>query len=185
MRIAVCGPRGVGKTTLAEYLVEQFGWYHIRYNDVLKQWLCDAINAARSKMELPPITVAHMLQHKEKYRHLQQLFGDEVGFNVGNGVMDALLEWQSQRWPGSQDTIFDNVRFQAQYDILKPYGFVLVELRSEYRRARSEGLADGHHAEHQPLRPDIILDADKPVEDIADVLLRLSGQVRTVNYEAA
>lgn len=187
MRIALCGPAHVGKSTLCQYLWEEQGWNWIRYNDILKDWACKAINMYSSGYR-NNINVADILEDKEKYRVLLQLLGDVWGFNEGNGVDEAIADWKHRMRP-DRHVIFDNVRFQAQYDRLKEHGFVLVQLvRSDKgldraRSAMSEA-AVYHPAESQPLIPDLILNATgKNVEETADILMRLAGMERSVTYD--
>lgn len=200
MKIAICGAAGTGKTTLAEHMAVHHGWSRIGYNDLLKEWLATSL----SNYAPEEVTVEDIIENKEKYRNLLQLFGDAVGFNEGNGVEQAHEEWAAYH---NNSVIFDNVRFQAQYERLKPYGFVLVELVREQPRsvfatdvlAKALGMytytpksvltdqkAAAHPAEHQKLVPDFTLNATgKSVEDVADILLRLEGKQRKVRYDRA
>jgi hypothetical protein len=200
MRIAICGKRKLGKSTLAKYMVEQYGWYHIDYVGILKEWMVDAINERRELIGLPYLSVEEVEKDKEKYRPLLQILGVEFGFDQGNGVGEALVRWRKGREERTQPVIFDNVRFQAQFDRLKDYGFVLVKLvgpRENELLRREDFVAlgdnymrrprevDMHPAENQELRADIEISANNTLEDLADILLRLSGKVKVSQYATA
>lgn len=178
MRLAICGPKGSGKTTIARYMAEEHGWLHIDYTGLLKSWLVEAVNDCREQRDF---TLEELVESKEKYRHLLQQWGELVGFDNGNGVEESLIPMLNEP---KRHIIFDNVRFQAQFDILDDYGFVLGRLET-VRRAYSPAEADGHPAEHQVLRPDIIINADRTVDEIALVLLRLAEPNRHVYASAA
>lgn len=192
MRIAVCGPSQSGKSTLAKYMVEQHGWYHINYTRRLKEWFAADV----SRHLKTPLTVEEIEANKEKYRAALQEYGVHVGFDEGNGVDEVIRDWKRLREWNTQSVIFDNVRFQSQFDKLKKHGFVLVKLavveKPEKPKLQLVPQYPGsfiyqyydstttakHPAENQPLVPDLTMLAKQPLEDMADTLMRLSGKVR-------
>jgi hypothetical protein len=120
-RVAIAGRMYSGKTTLANELVEHHGWYRIGYNDLLKEWLAEALTNIGV-----PTKVDDIIANKARYRVILQELGNLVGFNDGFGVEQAIGLWEDRGAP--EPVIFDNVRFDAQFRELERFGFVLVEL---------------------------------------------------------
>lgn len=182
IRIALQGDGGSGKSTLARYMEKHYDWYVMQYSDSLKWALCEALNY----FELPDdkqFVAADIHANKSKYRKVLQELGTVVGFDEGAGVEDTIDVWKMCRTSANQPVIFDNVRFPAQFKLLKRHGFVLVELfvdlEERERRAQQAGvkLEDmAHVAENSHPIPDIYLNANGSVEETAAILLAMNGQ---------
>lgn len=178
MRLALVGAMYSGKTRLANYMRDEHGVTVLSYTDSLKVKLVDALNAIGVR-----VTLDDVLANKKVYRPLLQELGSFLGYDEGYGVRKMVEQWQALGSP--EPVIFDNVRFPAQWEMLKEYGFVLVGMQVsrgiQVARARGLGVSDedfakmaSHNAESW-FDCEIALDADKPTEDLADVLLRLAG----------
>lgn len=182
IRVALQGEIGSGKSTLAKYMRENHGWYVMEYSDSLKWALCKALNyfedETGERFDAPDIQA-----DKNRFRKALQELGSALGFDKGVGVETALKDWELYRRSANQPVIFDNVRFEEQFNILKPHGFVLVELFVNYNqrkeRATKKGISlegYGHIAEESCPEPDLYLNANGTVEETAELLLRLNGQ---------
>jgi hypothetical protein len=198
VRIALTGPMYSGKTTLAEHMRDNHGWFRIGYNDIIKERLAYELSVLEGRV----ITVDDIIADKKKYRTALQKLGDALGFNEGNGVLLAMRRWERDRKSYNQPVIFDNVRFPGQFERLKEYGFVLVKLEVDTYACRDRATQVGvstlefasavsHFAEAGVgLSPDLFINGDRPTAVIADILLRLTGKVRapkqpaTVKYVA-
>lgn len=178
MRLALIGAMYSGKTSLANYMRDEHGVTVLSYTDSLKVKLVAALNAIGAR-----ITLQDVLSNKQVYRPLLQELGSFLGYDEGYGVRAMVEQWQALGGP--EPVIFDNVRFPAQWEMLKEHGFVLVGMQVsraiQVARARGLGVSDedlakmaSHNAESW-FDYDIALDADKPTEELADVLLRLAG----------
>ena len=182
IRIAIQGDIATGKSTLTQYMQSQYDWYAIEYADSLKWALCRALNYFEEE------TGKHFFlddihADKDRYRKVLQELGTAVGFDEGAGVEMAVNEWVIRRRSANQPVIFDNVRFPAQFEMLKRHGFVLVELWVNYdiRKARAAAKSIkldtyGHAAEESRNEPDVYLNANGTIEETAELLLRLNGQ---------
>jgi hypothetical protein len=165
-RVAVRGVLFSGKTTTAEAL-EARGFHFISFTDSLKAMAAHALSAS----------VADILADKEHYRPFLQQLGHLAGFDEGLTI-PALLHEQFERHGHDADYVFDNVRFLAQWDILKRYDFTLVQLAlspmEQEQRATLKGMS--HQALGRamadtaevlfPAQPgELILPGTAPVED--------------------
>ena len=125
MRIALHGPMYSGKTSLAHELVRSHGFTLVNYTDYLKELAASALSYIGVET-----TVRTIKADKAKYRSFLQQLGTLVDFDNGAYVQRCLVEQaQDEEGYGLTDRIvFDNVRTQAQFDILKPFGFRLVRV---------------------------------------------------------
>ena len=125
MRYALTGPMYSGKTSLAHELADVNGFALVNYTDYLKELAANALSYIGVTTTTPQIK-----ENKAKYRSFLQDLGTLVDFDNGAYVEQCLIE-QAEDPYGlgiAKDIVFDNVRTQAQFDILKQWGFVLVRL---------------------------------------------------------
>lgn len=181
-RIAVAGRMYSGKTSLAQYLVEHHGWYCIGYTDLLKEWLSGFLTG------LGVITtVEDICRDKAKYRVILQELGNLLGFNEGFGVHEAIRRWDRDGRP--EPVIFDNVRFDGQFEALADLGFVLVELRvpQELRVHCAQGLGisseDLHrmdmHFSENAFTPEVTVHVgERSIAELAYLFTRMFGENR-------
>jgi hypothetical protein len=180
-RFAFHGPLKSGKTTLALALQAAAGHRFVDYTGSIKRRLAEAMTVAGR-----PTTEAEIVRDKEQWRELIVPFATKLGCDYGNGVFEALRDVFGERVEYPQNIAFDNVRFQSQYDKLKPYGFILVRLSIYPLEQERRVLAAGGTLEQlralrtqdteRPLptqRGEIRLNADTPTEDQVRILLRL------------
>jgi hypothetical protein len=126
MRYALTGPMYSGKTSLAHALADVHGFALVNYTDYLKELAANALSYIGVET-----TVRGIKEDKAKYRSFLQDLGTLVDFDNGAYVQRCLVEQAMDRtgFNGlNEDIVFDNVRTQAQFDILRDYGFQLVRL---------------------------------------------------------
>ncbi len=125
MRIALHGPMYSGKTSLAHELVSSHGFTLVNYTDYLKELAASALSYIGVTT-----TVEQIKADKAKYRSFLQNLGTLVDFDNGAYVERCLVEQAADEWGFGleENIVFDNVRTQAQFDILKEYGFQLVRV---------------------------------------------------------
>lgn len=148
--VALAGPPYSGKSELAREL-ERRGYMRLQFNDVLKDIAVQVLEPY-----VPDLTVEEIKLLKGKYRPFLQELGNVIGFNYDPMFMNIALKpwWEA----GMPRAVLDNVRFDEQYEILRPYHFKLVHLDAPeaVRKARAKALgvtaaefrkADRHRAE--------------------------------------
>ena len=177
-RVAVRGPLYAGKTTMAHAL-EREGFVLINFTDSLKAMAADALCHLGV-----PTSVADIKADKEHYRPFLQQLGTLVGFDEGRTI-PAFVAEHIQRYGEDRDYVFDNVRFLAQWEALKPFGFTLVQLHltpmQQEERATTLGIshealgrAMSHPAEVGfPRQPgEVVLPGTMPVDRNVAYLLQ-------------
>lgn len=121
VRICLTGPAGAGKTTLATYLRDKRFYFLMDYSRILKNLAYDALRAAGVPLRYEDLQNP---QTKERYRPFLQELGHLSGFDEGEHVQDTIDDfWRA----GTPDlAVFDNARFDKQYELLRRHGFHLV-----------------------------------------------------------
>lgn len=173
LRLALHGPKLSGKSTLAIEL-EARGFQRLNFTDLIKELFC-----AWADLWGVSITVEDIYADKEAYRPDLIAFANAAGFDDGFGV-EMLID---QIDPNATGVVFDNVRTEAQWKLLKAAGFTLVRLTTEerFRVARAMTLcisredflatADSFTEMPLPTEPDEIrLHQAGPIDDVLNDL---------------
>lgn len=141
MRIAFAGPRGTGKTTLAEYLVERHGFARMSLAAPIKRIIAEAPQDSRER-------------HRYLLRWGQALFGRSIlqtrfateaarvfaaerdpgrraqllGTDVGRALdQEVWIRYLLEHLPPGPVAV-DDVRFRNECEALRAAGFLLVRL---------------------------------------------------------
>lgn len=188
MIVGLQGYAGVGKDSVADILVEDFGFTKLSFSD--------AVHAALMALN-PIITIDNWGTHRyadfihaygyvraKEYlevRRLLQRMGTEVGRQIigedtwVNFVRDELVEW-----PGAvpQDFVIANVRFvnEAQMikstaDDLDTMGFLVTINRPGF------GPVNDHASEDLPVVPDFQVSNDGSLQDLRTTVNRLHDEL--------
>jgi hypothetical protein len=174
--VALTGGLYSGKTTLATEL-EKRGYMILSFTDVLKACAATALAPYFGG----DYTVEDIKADKANLRTFLQEFGRIIGFDWNPGFVNLALQpwWQA----GLPPAVFDNVRFDEQFDTLRPYGFDLVRVsvpfEEQKKRAKKAGVYVrqlrkmlAHPAEAGlSYTPHLDLDGTRPVEELADDIL--------------
>lgn len=173
LRLALHGGLFSGKTTLADALVTHSGFQKIDYTGLLKTFVVEALKAVGVE-----VTIEDILANKEYYRPLIIDFGHVIGFDDGYGIKEIL-----ERLPEEDSVVFDNVRFDAQFEKLEAAGFILVRITTPMHmrvaRAIGKGISRSEFARciedssEAPLREypnEVRIHVDGPIETVIDDL---------------
>ena len=183
-RICLTGPMYSGKTTLSHAL-EKRGYYIINFSRVLKRYAADALNACGVYTRVDEIE-----DEKSRYRGFLQHLGTLIGFDADPCYVKIALEpWiKSSVLPPA---VFDNVRTPQQFQVLREWGFQLVQLQIDgaTQEERAQGLGVGvqalrdmhnHPIERGLADPSLVslyLDARLPIHEQVDILLNHKAAV--------
>lgn len=183
LRLALTGGLFSGKTTLADALVERSGFQKIDYTGLLKTFVVEALKAIGVE-----VTIEDILANKEKYRPLIIELGHVIGFDDGYGIDEILAALEDDK-----SYVFDNCRFDAQYEKLVEAGFILVRITTPMRvrlaRAMGQGITRAEFARRiedaseSPLREfpyEVHISVDG---DIEQVIEDLTGKLLNVGFE--
>lgn len=188
--VALTGALFSGKTTVAKLLRDR-GFYFMDYTGYIKQ-----LAAVEWKKQTgQEVTALYLEEHKREFRRFLQKFGTDIGTGRGFGVAHVASQFSSAKWP-TRNMVFDNIRYERQFDVLRNIhpSFVLVRLEinehEQIARARRKGvfpeeLADLRlHQAEQPVEAEITVDGNQPAYAIANIFLRLAG-LREYHYDPA
>ena len=142
MRIAFCGPRGTGKTTLAEYLVECHGFTRCSLAAPIKRIIAECPTDSHERhqyllrwaAELFPGRIvlqarfateaAKVLATERDPGRRAQLLGTDVGRALDQEVW---IRYLLEHLPDGH-VVVDDVRFRNECEALRATGFRLVRL---------------------------------------------------------
>ncbi len=135
--IALCGRSGSGKTTVAEYLAEAYGFAHYRSGDLCRR-ICNDLFGDDAKAMLNAVTAA-----------MRSIRPDVWISAALRGMRDDEL------------VVFDSMRFEGDYERLRRAGFTLWRIEApldrRVARLRARGQEFDPSADDQA-RPEVELD---------------------------
>ena len=142
MRIAFAGPRGTGKTTLAEYLVQHHGFTRCSLAAPIKRIIAECPRNSyeryqyllRWAAELFPgrliaqarfaTEAAKMMSAERDAGRRAQLLGTDIGRALDDSVW---IRYLLEHLPDGH-VVVDDVRFRNECEALRQAGFVLIRL---------------------------------------------------------
>lgn len=169
MRIAFAGQRGVGKTTLAQYLVERHGFTKLSLAAPIKRIIAEAPQDSHERhlfllrwgRELFPGSI--VLQARFATEAARALAADRdpgrraqlLGTDVGRALdQEVWIRYLLEHLPDGH-VVVDDVRFRNECEALREAGFRLVRLTapqdvlaSRLAARPSERRDGGHPSEH-------------------------------------
>ena len=150
--VALTGSAGVGKSTVAEYLVGRYGFQRIRFSDPLKHMLA----ALLSRQGCTPEYVRRCLEGDLKSRAVPELGGrtprhalQTLGTEWGRTLIDAdfwLSCWRRTVEPALRrgPVVADDCRFTNELDAVKAMGGLVWRVAREGCRPASD-IAETEH----------------------------------------
>lgn len=132
MKIGLSGKAGCGKSTISDYLIQQYGFKRYSFAAKLKE-ICNEMFP--SILALP----------KAEHRWLLQKVGTEWFRSVDSDVWVNYLI----RNVGGENVLVDDVRFKNEADALRAAGFLIVRVERDekLRGAWGYNVADTHASE--------------------------------------
>lgn len=158
--IGICGKKFHGKDTIADYLIQRYGFTKVSLADPLKKGVQEIFGLTdnqlwgNSKEEVDPywgISPREILQvvGTECFR---KTFGENFP-HIGENFWTMALERKIERLikNGIENIVIADIRFPNERDLIKKYNGVLF-------RVDREILSDDHHvSECMDLQPDFII----------------------------
>src|SRR5690606_6088430 len=190
MRIAFAGPRGTGKTTLAQYLADHHGFTRCSLAAPIKRIISEAPTDSYERhqyllrwgRELFPgrlvtqarfaTEAARMMATERDPGRRAQLLGTDIGRALDDSVW---IRYMLEHLPDGH-VVVDDVRFRNECEALRVTGFILVRLTAPpdvlaaRLAARAAERRDPGHASERGLEGipddywDAVLDTSEPME---------------------
>jgi hypothetical protein len=125
MIIGLTGPRGSGKTTLAQYFYRHHGFNRVGFAEKLKE----------IAMNLFPLTIPDISDHKKKEQKFKDYDWTPREFMVNLGEFMRyhdkdywLRQGLSQCKSETQRYVFDDVRFKNEYEAIRLTGGKVIRI---------------------------------------------------------
>jgi len=185
MRIALYAPRRSGKTTVAQHLVDRFGFTRIAMADPLKDSAVDMINYwLRHQGHPRQITREELDANKPAFRPLLEWLGTPFGRDY-LGTPDRWIDSFREYLPDEGNVVVDDMRQPNEADALRDLGFVIIRVDRPEETRRADLEAAGEPV--GPMPSERALDAIDPdyvlVNDSG--LSTLYGRTATLMFEIA
>jgi len=158
MKFAFCGYAGSGKTTLAKYFVEHYGFKHVSFAKAVKDL---------GKKLFPEFKYEKPLSETERYTLIAIA---EAIKTIDRSYWFKQIENQIK---GDENIVIDDLRFKFEEVELRKYGFhiVMVYCPAEERAKRLNGiLVDSHESEIELITPDLIVSGNDVKTKINEIL---------------
>lgn len=137
-RIALAGKPLAGKTTLANLLVEKYGYRRASMSAFIVSEYVGNIFAGT-------VAASEIYDHKEEYRQVLQAYGDQLGFQDPSriiGIIQKALRLSGEWYHPSSPVVLDAIRGELQASAARALGFVVVDVwvdeETQRRNANSE-----------------------------------------------
>ena len=123
IKIALCGKQGTGKTTAADYLIENYNFKRASFADKIKQVAMDLFGASHDEVYV-----------SKSKRPLLQSIGYHMR-EIDRHVWTKYLTRQIK--DNKQNIVIDDVRMKSEFDALKEVGFILVKIECNKEECKS------------------------------------------------
>lgn len=162
MKIAFIGHAGSGKTTIAHYMSEYYGYYVRSFATPVKEFA--------SEILLRPID-----KTDPKDRKFLQYLGTELGRarDPDIWIKHFNMEMQNLESDSINHVIVDDCRFINEADYLKSMGFVLIRLVGRQSEMTKETSNHSSETEQTSIECDFELDNSKDLEITINELKKL------------
>jgi hypothetical protein len=131
--LAIVGVMHSGKSTVAEYLIERYGYTRLSFAGPLKEKALDMLNAGNFRPE--PFTQAEIDAHKSVFRPFLQWVGTELGREYVGDENYWVDQLEARMRPLSGPFVIDDARFESEWVMLKDqsFQFAYVERPEAFR----------------------------------------------------
>jgi len=113
-----------GKSTAADYLIEEFGYRRLSFAEPVKQKSLDMLNAGNFRAE--PFTRAELDANKSVFRPLLQWVGTELGREYVGDENYWVNMLAHQIDESDAPIVIDDARFPSEWEFLRQQGFTFA-----------------------------------------------------------
>lgn len=127
--IALIGPAGCGKTTIAKYLSEEHNYAHLKFADGLKNML-RSIGLTEEELEGDLKETPSLTLMGKTPRHAMQTLGTEWGRNcINKDIWTTLFYLKCSRiFDLNMNVVVDDLRFLNEAKIIKELNGNIIEI---------------------------------------------------------
>ena len=169
--IALSGPAGSGKTTIARYMKENYGFHVLSFAFRLKLTVCNIYDMTWEQVTSERETVDP--RYGLTPRFIMQRLGTEVARYIYPETWIAALRRDMGDCDEVGKFVIDDLRFENEAAAVRLWGGVVAEVR------RGGVEYDGGHSSEVGIEPDMKLENNSTIEVVASQLAHLHGLATT------
>lgn len=177
--VALCGLKRCGKDTVAQYMVEKYGYEHVKFSGKLKQMMKLLFDFTDDQIETDEKDKVDARWNTTP-RKLMQFFGTEVmQYKVQEVLPDIGRNYFANSISVSLDKnprniVISDMRFVHEYEALKHHSMIVVEVirdsciqdthisENEYKKIPKNFVINNHHT-----LEDLYSEIDSIINDVS------------------
>ena len=147
MIIGICGKKGSGKDTVADFLVHEYGFHKTSFAEPLKQ-ICQCLFELTAEQLHDPIKKEEVIpEWNLSPRQMFQKIGTDLFRKHFD--QDIWLKLFRSRLKKSKcpNIVVADVRFQNEADLVKENGGLLIEIRRQSRQSQKQDFHESENVE--------------------------------------
>lgn len=169
MRIAICGKMRSGKDTIADILVDDYGFKNFKFSSgitsIIDEYFSDDVTKKRK-----------MREHYQRIGQSMRKLDQNVWVNHTKGEINRYLNLNGE----GSDIVVSDLRQKNEYDFLKRNGFIIIKIESD-RQNRIRRAMDVNDAFHTSA---LDHETELSVEDITeDYLIENNGTLEDLKKD--
>jgi dephospho-CoA kinase len=182
--IGMCGKGGSGKDTVADYLVDNYGYHRVAAADAMKVDLCKYLDMDLKTLEtiknkelsLWDMQDAKIVNHgKFSIRRFLQLYGMDMRYRIADTYwlersIRAKVENLKLKSEHNPKIVVSDVRFEIEFDWIKNNGgdVAYIEGRTGLTEEQSKHISEDFVNSTAKEKCDTILDNSKSLKNLYD-----------------
>lgn len=160
--IGINGKFGVGKTTLANYLCDKYGYVKYSFAEPIKQ-ICKILYKLSDEQLYGSLKNIIDERYNKTPREIFQYIGTDVFRKVDDNYWVNIFK---QSYQGNK-IIIDDLRFNNEADVIKSLGGIIIKIVSnkKYVKVDDENILN-HESENYEINYDILIENNNSIEEL-------------------
>lgn len=186
--IGMCGKGGSGKDTVADYLVDNYGYHRVAAADAMKEDLCRYLDMDLNTLESIKNKKIDLIDTKEKdhvsllgekvgefsIRRFLQLYGMDMRYRISDtywlstSIDNKIHELELKFGATDNNIVVSDVRFEIEYDFIKKHGgkVFYIEGRTGLTEEESKHVSEQFVNTTARDKCDMVIDNSQTIDDL-------------------
>ena len=186
--IGMCGKGGSGKDTVADYLVDNYGYHRVAAADAMKEDLCRYLDMDLNTLESIKNKKIDLIDTEEKdhvsllgekvgefsIRRFLQLYGMDMRYRISDtywlstSIDNKIHELELKFGATDNNIVVSDVRFEIEYDFIKKHGgkVFYIEGRTGLTEEESKHVSEQFVNTTARDKCDMVIDNSQTIDDL-------------------